>query len=200
VKILTLARNSAFVAILALVAVHSTAFAATNLVTNPGFETGDFTGWTQSGNATFFGVTADARRSGSFGGRFGPVGNELGFLSQTLATTPGETYQLDYWLRNLSSSNNEFQVSWNGTILTSLTDANAFDFTLFTFSGLAATGTSTTLSFGFSNPPSFWHLDDVSVVATGTPPVSNGVPDAGSSAFLMVLGLAALVGVRRRVR
>ena len=195
----TFVRNSVLIAILALAAEHSISIAATNLVENPGFETGDFTGWTQSGNTSFFSVTNDARRSGAFGGSFGPIGTELGFLSQTLATTPGETYQLEYWLSNLSSANNAFQVSWNGTILTSLADADAFDFTPFTFSGLTATGSSTTLSFGFLNPPNFWYLDDVSVVAASTPP-PNGVPDAGSSVFLMIVGLAALVGARRRRR
>jgi hypothetical protein len=69
---------------------------AQNLVANPGFETGDFTGWTQGGNtgATF--VTAGPfdgflPHSGNFFAALGPVGSD-GTLSQDLATTPGHSY------------------------------------------------------------------------------------------------------------
>ncbi|HVP55787.1 MAG TPA: PEP-CTERM sorting domain-containing protein [Candidatus Eisenbacteria bacterium] len=58
---------------------------AGNLVVNCGFEAGDFTGWTQSGNTGFTGVTSIAPyvNSGTYGAYLGPVGSD-GYLSQTI--------------------------------------------------------------------------------------------------------------------
>jgi len=56
---------------------------------NCGFETGDFTGWTQSGNTGFTSVTGSfggiAPNSGNFPACMGPVGSD-GLLSQTFGT------------------------------------------------------------------------------------------------------------------
>jgi len=70
---------------IALCAVASPAFA--NLVANPGFETGDFAGWTQSGDTSFSGVDGNPQ-SGTFAAFFGPIGGN-GFISQDLATMAG---------------------------------------------------------------------------------------------------------------
>src|SRR5215831_8056320 len=64
-----------------------------NLVANCGFETGDFTAWTQSGDLSFTGVAAGFGHSGTFGAFLGPV-NDQGMLTQTLPTTAGGTYTL----------------------------------------------------------------------------------------------------------
>ena len=49
--------------------------ASANLGTNPNFDTGDFTGWTQSGHTTNTTVSAEAARPGSFGASLGPIGS-----------------------------------------------------------------------------------------------------------------------------
>src|SRR5437016_2266773 len=68
---------------------------AASLVTNGGFETGDFTGWTQTGNSTFNGVQSPGPgpsvREGNSSAFFGPVGS-VGGISQTLTTIPGASY------------------------------------------------------------------------------------------------------------
>jgi hypothetical protein len=142
----------------------------TNLVVNGGFETGDFTGWTlDSDDAS---VSTGYAHSGIYGADFGQVGS-LGYLSQTLSTTPGTNYYLSFWLDCDGATPNEFQVSWDGNTL--LDEANIPDvgWTNIQFT-VTATGNSTVLQFGFRDDTSNLGLDDVSVVptqsSTGPPP------------------------------
>jgi hypothetical protein len=140
-------------------------------VTNGGFETGDFTGWVQTGDTSFSGVDPLAARSGSFGAFFGPT--SPGGISQSFATIASTTYRVDFSLSLPDSAQpNSFAWTWNGVSQApSLSNAAAFGFT--SFSGLVlATGASSTLAFNFTNPQSFWLLDSVSVAAVPELPVS----------------------------
>jgi hypothetical protein len=83
------------VAAAALIGASSVASAA-NLVVNGGFETGDFTGWTQSGDTSSTFVESFFVHSGNFAATFGPIFS-LGFLSQTLTTTAGTGYTISFW-------------------------------------------------------------------------------------------------------
>jgi len=134
-----------------------------NLVANCGFETGDFTSWIRSGDPGFTSIDAASAHSGMFGLDTGPVGN-LGFIEQPLATTPGGTYQLCYWLANQGGPTNEFQVIWDGSIIRDLVDAQPFPYAQ-TCHDVMASGDTTTVKFGFRQDPSFLWFDDVSVAA-----------------------------------
>ena len=147
-----------------------------NLVANCGFETGDFTGWTQSGDLTYTAVDT-VPHSGGFGAYFGPV-NSLGFIAQNVSTAAGQLYNLTFWLRNAQQPN-RFQVFWNGVLLADSTNLDDFPYTQFTFNGLVASGGATELKFGFYNLPDFFFLDDVVVVSNASACSSDG-PDVGS--------------------
>jgi hypothetical protein len=146
----------------------STNLARANLITNPGFETGNFNGWIQFGNVGFTGVDAGLPHSGIFAASLGPVGS-LGFLSQTVATTPLSFYNLSFFLQSDGLISNQFQVFWNGSLIFDAVNLTAFDYIDFNsllpdrFQNLLATSVTTPLVFGFRNDPGFLHLDDVAL-------------------------------------
>ena len=151
------------------IALHASATPITNIVTNGGFETGDFTGWTQSGNTGFTGVDNSSAHSGNFGAFSGPT-ETLGFLSQTLNTVAGMTYELSFFLNNQGEGGERispikgggppidqiFQVFWNGNLIFSIPpNSSPSIYSQFNFAGLVATGATTELKFGFRNDPGF---------------------------------------------
>jgi Putative Ig domain len=136
-----------------------------NLVANPGFETGNFTDWTQSGNTGYMTVSTEDAHSGLYKASLGPVGS-LGYLSQNVATTIGTQYTFSWYLQSDGETPNEFQASWNGTVIFDQTNLPAFDYTLYSFTE-TATSTSTPIQFGFQDDPGYLHLDDVSVSSSG---------------------------------
>jgi hypothetical protein len=138
---------------------------ADNLVMNCGFET-MFSGWMRSGDQGFTAVDAAARHSGVLGLNTGPIGS-LGFFEQTLVTTPGESYDLTYWLRNMGRPA-RFQISWDGEIVADdpLSDHADHPYQQYSLSGLIAATDATVIKFGFFNVPDFFWFDDVVVTVT----------------------------------
>jgi len=169
-----------------------------NIVSNCGFETGDFSAWTLSGNLANSGVEETALvNSGVYSAYFGAVGSDT-YLTQNLVTTVGGTYNLSFFLYNgagcVSSGtpNCEFDVSWNGTeLLDNLYPTSPSPFTKDTFTGLLATTTSTPLEFSFRQDPAFFHFDDVVVI-----PSSAVIPEPSALILvgtgLLVLGFALI--------
>lgn len=136
------------------------------LVQNGGFEAGSFINWTQTGNTTSTSVTSGNSsyvHSGIYGAELGPVGS-MGYLSQTLATFPGQAYLLSFWLNNsIGGTPTQFLVNWGAGAIYSLSNPPAFGWTNLQFIVTAA-ASSTVLQFGFQNDPNYFGLDDVSVV------------------------------------
>ncbi|MGA3316910.1 MAG: PEP-CTERM sorting domain-containing protein [Candidatus Korobacteraceae bacterium] len=172
-----------------------------NLVVNCGFETGDFTGWTLGGDASFMGVSGSFANSGNFGAFLGPEGSDSS-LSQRVGDN-STRYEISFYLENtgVSSPNenqgggpNDFTALWNGAPLLSLVNADPFSYTLYTFdvSGNSGAG-SNLLEFDMRNDPSFWGLDDVSVKNIG-----GGTTPEPSSLLLLGSGLLTVGGVIRR--
>ena len=144
-----------------------------SIVKNGGFESGNFTGWTLNANSKYNIVTTDSSfvYSGSFGAALGQDGS-LGYLYQTLATSPGQNYLLSLWLDNpvnsYGATPNQFLVQWNGTALFNQTNIPYTVWTNLQFI-VTATGTSTVLQFGFEDAPYYLGLDDISVTQIAPP-------------------------------
>ena len=144
--------------------------ASSQVVQNGGFETGSFSGWTQSGNTAYASVTTASSyvHSGEYGAALGPSGSP-GYLSQTLPTVAGQPYLLSFWLDNPKGGNpNQFSVSWNGTTLFNQTNLPALNWTNLQFI-VTAPAAGAVLQFGFRNDPAYFGLDDISVVPVAAP-------------------------------
>jgi len=101
----------------ATAAAFSVAYPAkANLITNGGFETGDFSGWTVSGrdNEVEGRVPFIPPHSGNFQAQFG-IGNNS--ITQNVATTPGSSYVVDFWLAAKISHpvGGSVSVNWAGS-------------------------------------------------------------------------------------
>jgi hypothetical protein len=185
-KRLTLARKVLCTAALLCTTVWSAN--AVNIVNNPGFETGDFTGWTVNDPSNFTGVGNDAAfaHSGTHYAFLGATPN-TGSLSQSLATMAGQSYTLSFWLANDATPGlgptTAFAAFFNGVSVFALPgNSPVFGYTQFTISGLVATGAATTLEFRYRHDNDFFRLDDVSV----------SVPEAFSTIWLSLPAFGAL--------
>jgi hypothetical protein len=175
--------------------------AYSSILSNGGFESGDFGSWSISGNTPPWLVNVCANGSGfndatctSHSGQFAAVLGPDGIgahLSQDFATTPGGLYNLTFYLRSHNegpSPENRVIVSFDGAIVYSLSDASNFDYSEVSVLNLVASSENTHLDFEIENTPGGFFIDDVSV---------NAVPEPGS-VFLVSTVLGALGLIRRR--
>lgn len=156
-----------------------------NLVANCGFETGDLSGWTLSGhdsdpgyNGIDWGVDLADAHSGSYGAYLGGFGGVLD-LDQSIATTPGMSYTVSFWLAQsptpVAPYLNSFSFDFGSSTLLSLTQVTSRAFTEYSFTAGVLTPL-TTLSFGVRDDIGFFSIDDISVTPVAVPEPAMGMP------------------------
>ncbi len=158
-----------------------------NLVQNPGFETGDFTGWTVSGDISIGGNV----HSGTYSADFNDA-QSAGFLNQNIATTPGDVYDISFWLFSDTQGGINISGTFGSDTFYSVNNLHTGSYIQITANNVSATSFSTLLQLTFQDigSDSFGSLDDISV----TDVTPAGVPDAASTAGLLWIGLAGLAG------
>jgi len=185
-------------------AMGATAQAATNLVSNPSFESpnaGHFFASDWGHEYFYWDNTPGVAHSGDYfvaTACVGPIALEACFIEQTLTTTAGASYDVALWTKATITTIGSFEVTWNGTRLGPVEVQGGQDWTWhqFSFNNLVATGASTVLRITGRNDPATMYFDDVS--ASLSPVVSPGVPEPATWA-MMILGFgSAGVALRRR--
>ncbi len=178
-----------------------------NLVSNCGFESGSLSSW--SGTATTAGpnyagvdtgdpfTSATTPYSGTYEAYLGNPSSTIA-LTQTLATTTGGSYLIEFALLDDTSPaspyTNSFSLLFGGSTLFSESAVAAGGYTLYSFLG-SASASSTPLSFVSRNDGGYFELDSISVTAAATPVVT---PEP-SSWLLLGTGVLGIAGrVRRR--
>jgi hypothetical protein len=166
--------------------------AVLNLVNNGSFETGDFTGWTLTGNTGFMGVQCPGPgptvAQGNCSAFAGPVGS-IGTLSQNLSLVVGNHYFLTFAFLPDGGTPSSFSATLAGTTLVNLNNpAASASFRNFAFA-FTATAATEALAFNFRDDPGFLFLDAVSVI-----------PEPASVGLLGIALAAMFAGLRRRIR
>lgn len=173
-----------FAGLSALVAITSVS-AKADLITNGGFETGDFTGWVLQHEAFPFAVGSAPSfpvHSGNFAAQIAGFDFDQNVLTQAIVgSVAGQTYTLTFWFQQSNAQPNGLSVTWNGNTIYSETN-NGHSYQPYSFNVLA-TG-SDTLSFVAYNNPSFAYLDDVSLNIAAVPEPSTWA--------MLILGFASL--------
>jgi len=158
-----------------------------NLVTNCGFETNDFTGWSLSGNDVpaelnnLYGVEGQdpldliSPHSGNDQAYIADFVSNATTLSQTLTTVPGGEYTVSLYLAQDTAPDsggpgfsNEFDATFDGITVDDLTDVPEEGYTEYTDT-FDVTDSSSVLDITLGNDLGEFLLDDVSVVATPEP-------------------------------
>jgi len=146
-----------------------------NIVSNGGFETGDFAGWNLNATSTQVGKLSGLVHGGHYGAELGQPGT-LGYLSQILPTTAGHIYLLSLWIDNpknpYGATPNEFLVQWEGATIYEVVDLPFSKWTNLKFY-VTATNSGSLLQFGFQDDPYYLGLDDISVKSVVAPKIKT---------------------------
>jgi hypothetical protein len=163
-----------------------------NLVQNGGFESGDFSNWSITGDVPGAQITTNDPHSGQYAAQF--QADSYVYITQSISTpsAPGQGYNLLWWYNIHELPPIDMQVYWGKKLVYDYNTPGSLPWTEGFLSNLAPTGLETELTFGFlvPDPQSYFELDDISVTPSPT-------PEPGSL-LLLGSGVLGLAGAVRR--
>jgi hypothetical protein len=173
--------------------------AQAQLVQNGSFETGDFAGWTRSGDTLLTSVTVPTLGAPD-GDRYAVLASfgTTGTISQKIPTDIGRNYIYSFSLANsvgitTLGQQSSFLFAAGGNPLVSLTNPTGFQFT--PFSGtFTASSTETEIAFTARHDPGAFRLDAISVNGARV----GAVPEPAT--WAMMIGGFGTVGTALRRR
>ncbi|MGW6278955.1 chitinase [Kribbella sp. NPDC055071] len=154
--------------------IPGTASAATNLVTNAGFESGSTSGWTCAAGS----VTTSAPHSGTYALQSSPSSSDIGRCSQSIPVQPNTAYTLSAWVKG-----SNVYLGVDGGASTWTTSTGWSQLTVPFTSGASATSVTIYLHGWYGLPA--YQADDVVLDGPGgtadtTPPSTPGGLTVGS--------------------
>ena len=176
---------------------------AQNIVSNGGFETGNFNGWALNADTstTQVGNRSGLVHTGKYGAELGQA-SALGQLSQTLPTAAGQTYLLSLWLTNPTNPTNpngatpnEFQVRWGGATIYDAVNRPFQKWTNLQFT-VTASASGSLLQLGFRDDPYYLGLDDITVKPVAVPHLRAAVQSRAGFHFTFDAGPGELYQVQ----
>ena len=183
-----------------VLALSTCAWTQQNLLANPGFETGDFTGWTVNGTSSNFGVNTAGFVITGTDPRYGTEtvlvhsGTQAGYavvcrdcspaqyldLQQPVNLIPGNVYTVSFWVGNSTTQafGNDCKVTVNGTAITLSTYPNDIFQGYNLMSGrFIATQANATIDFrieGSGTAATGFSFDDFSLALASAGPSNGG--------------------------
>lgn len=164
------------------------AFASTNLVSNGGFETGDFTSWAQTPANDLVYVDAYPQE-GDYAALFQNPTDPVTIGQTVSGLNANGIYNWSFYIANDTAGDNSFNARFNGHDLVALTNQSEHGYTLFSGTVQASGTGDVAIAFDAHNAPGTIYLDNVSLAA---------VPEAAT--WAMMLGGFGLVGAAMRRR
>ncbi|WP_328525387.1 chitinase [Kribbella sp. NBC_00359] len=161
-------------ALMGLLLVPSTGSAATNLVTNAGFESGSLSGWSCPAGS----VTTSSPHSGSYALQASPSSNDIARCTQSIAVQPNTAYTLSAWVKG-----SNVYLGVDGGASTWTTSSTWSQLTVPFTTSASATSVTIYLHGWYGLPP--YQADDVVLDGPGgtadtTPPSTPGGLTVGS--------------------
>src|SRR5581483_8910412 len=198
----------------AALVIGASSSAEAGLISNGGFDTGSFSGWAHSFDATPGDNFVNCNSPNVSPSCAAWLGNSsgLGTLSQSFATAIGASYNVEFFLTAFNGSrgadDNEFHVDFGGTRIFDQTNVpapatNVPSGPLFVFTQhdipVTATSLATTLTFYERDLPGFLFLDSVDVTLVASAPLTTAIAEPASLGLLAggFIGWS-LLGRRRR--